>query len=243
MDIRRWSLAWEITLISAAIALQSVHEVTSYDAGFMYVDVVGVPAVIASLLLGMRSGLRVAVATGFGIFLLDSSGLVGALLKLAATMSTIVALRCATTTATLVLAGVSAFLIAGGTSLTLRVLGGASLYLGIAAVAFPLLAGVALAVAAPERGAMHASSPRIPFQRLLVPLVTAVMLRGALMVAGDLFFAVPVFFHESAAEAMRAYPPPAILLWNGVQAVIDGGTAWVVARAVSGRRSADPIVV
>lgn len=233
VNTRRWSLIWEVGLIAAAVALQSVHEATSYDAGFMYVDGVGIPAVLASVLLGMRSGVRVAAATALGIWALDSSGLVGALLKLAATLSTIVALRYATTRAMLLLAGLAAFLMAGGTALLLRVLGGAALYLGIAAVAGPLVAGAAAYVAAPGGGRAAAFPAPLPVRRLLVALAGAVLLRGALMVAGDLFFAVPVFFHEPAAEALRAYPAEAIFLWNGVQAVIDSVSAWTVAGAAA----------
>jgi riboflavin transporter FmnP len=229
VNVRRWSLTWEAVLIAAAIALQSVHDATSYDAGFMYVDAVGVPAVIASLLLGVRSGVRVAVATAAGIWLIDNSALVGALLKLAATLSIIVALRYATVRAALVLAGLAAFLMAGGTVLLLRVLGGAALYLGIAAVAAPILgAGAAYAVARPEESGPTFPG-RLPAQRLFAALACAVLLRGALMVAGDLFFAVPVFFHEPAGEAMRAYPPATIFLWNGVQAVVDAVLGWIVA--------------
>ena len=235
MDRVRRRLAVEAALVAAAIALQSVHGVTSYDAGFMYVDVVGVPAVIATLLLGMRGGVRVAAATALGIYLLDGSGLVGALLKLAATMSTIVALRCATARWTFVLAALSAFLVAGGASLTFRVLGAAALYVGLAAVALPLVAGVALAVGAPDRRAAQASIPRSSARLLLVPLLAAIMLRGTLMIAGDLFFAVPVFFHESVVDAMRAYPPATIFLWNGVQAVIDAVAGWVLAGALQSR--------
>jgi len=80
--------------------------------------------------------------------------------------------------------------------------------------------------------------PPLPVSRWFVALAGAVLLRGSLMVAGDLFFAVPVFFHEAAVDAMRAYPPATILLWNGVQAVIDGLAALVVARVASGRRAA-----
>jgi riboflavin transporter FmnP len=233
VNTRRWSLAWEVGLIVAAVALQSVHEATSYDAGFMYVDGVGIPAVLASVLLGMRSGVRVAVATALGIWALDSSGLVGALLKLAATLSTIVALRYATTRATLLLAGLAAFLMAGGAALLLRVLGGGALYLGIAAVAGPVVAGAAAYAAATGGGRAVVFPAPLPVRRFLVALAGAVLLRGALMVAGDLFFAVPVFFHEPAAEALRAYPPETIFLWNGVQAVIDGVSARIVASAVS----------
>ena len=229
MRTRRWSLTWEVGLIAAAIALQTVHETTSYDAGFMYVDGVGIPAVLASVLLGMRSGVRVAVATALGIWALDSSGLVGALLKLAATLGTILAVRYATARAVLLLAGLAAFLMAGGTALLLRVLGGAALYLGIATVAGPLVAGAAAYAAAPGGGGAAAFPAPLSLRRLLIALAGAVLLRGALMVAGDLFFAVPVFFHEPAAEALRAYPPETIFLWNGVQAVIDGASAWIVA--------------
>jgi len=238
MNAARRSQTWELGLIAAAVALQSIHEATSYDAGFMYVDAVGIPAVLASTVLGIRSGVRVAAATAVGIWALDASGSIGALLKLAATLSTMLALRFTTTRAAILLAGLSTFLAAGGTALTLRLLGGATLYLGAAAVAAPVVAATVASRAEAPGGAAATVPPPLPVSRWFVALAGAVLLRGSLMVAGDLFFAVPVFFHEAAADAMRAYPPATILLWNGVQAVIDGLAALVVARVASGRRAA-----
>jgi len=213
-------------LALAAVALQASHETFSYDAGFMYVDPVGIPSVLACLLLGFRASMRVLLATVAAIVLLDPSGVIGALLKLAATLPVVLALQRPSAAATAGFVALGAFLLSGGTNWLARLLGsGWSMAVGLAAVAAPILAAGVTWWQRPPTTDIFGS------WRLPLAIALAILARGCLMVFADLYFAVPVFFGQTLLEAVAGTPAHVVMGWNGVQAVVDVLGAGLLAMA------------
>ena len=116
-------LVGEVALAAAAIGCQIAHHRVGYDAGFMWVDLVGVPPMLAAYLWGPRAGMRVLLAPVIWILLIEPVGWIGAGFKASATLAAMVA---ASRPSARLLAGgalVAAVLLAGGTGLLVAAAG------------------------------------------------------------------------------------------------------------------------
>jgi len=218
-------LVGEVALAAAAIGCQIAHQRVGYDAGFMWVDLVGVPPMLAAYLWGPRAGMRVLLAPVLWILLVEPVGWIGAGFKASATLAAMVA---ASRPSARLLAGgalVAAVLLAGGTGLLVAAAGPVTEAIGAAALAAPLVAAVVV-WAQSNRGRTSLS---VAWRPLLLAVGCAIVLRGSLMVIADLLFAFPVFFGVPAGSALSTQPPWSIFVWNGVQAAVDVAAAGVVA--------------
>ena len=227
-----WTLLVELALAAAAVALQAAHRHVSYDAGFMYVDPVAIPAVAACLVIGFRASARVLAVTVLAIWMLDDSGTIGAALKLVATLPGLVILLWPPWWLAAIAGLACAFLVGGGTVALYAAVGEGISRLGAAAILLPAAAAVA-AFLRPRRP-VDVWRPAIALRVLL----TVVFVRGALMVLGDTFFAVPVYFGRSFEDTLRSMPAWSVVAWNAVQATIDLGggmaVAWLAGRLREG---------
>ena len=218
----------ELALAATAVGLQAAHSSVSYDAGFMFVDPVAVPAVLACLLLGFRASLRVLLVTVLAVWMLDSSGTIGAALKLSASLPGLILLLYPRWWLLAVFGSAGVLLVAGGTGILYAHIGEGISRLGAVAILAPVAAAAVVYVR--PRPPADVWTPAVAVRVLLV----VVTVRGTLMILGDTFFAVPVFFGQSFEDTLRSMPAWSVMAWNGVQATVDLGgglaAAWLVRR-------------
>lgn len=231
--IRTYKIAAEGLLVALALVFQLGHGIIGWPTNFgMTVDLVGFPALLAFFLFGFKSSLRVLLLTTLGIIFLAPSGIIGAAMKLSATVGCLIVLRFGNILwlpVLLILAGLSLF----GMSMVLNSLNEFALYLGAIVMVLPFLAALAAYFLIEEKRTKPKDYGSL--YTMAVLLVCAILLRGAVTVISNVFFAVPTFFPSDKGyliqveQIITALLHFWIFLWNAVQQVVEFSLAWVVA--------------
>jgi riboflavin transporter FmnP len=238
--MKSYKLIASALLAALAFALQFFNGILGIPTGFgMTVDLAAVPVIIALFVLGTEYSLTVLALLAVIILATSSTGYIGAVTKVGATLPMVLipffigrgkSLR-------LVATGfIAAFLLAillFAVSAEFAKMPGIEIVAGLA----PLTLLLMLLFAIKNGGKVELGNPRLA----VMALALAAIARGAVMTIANLYFAGPVFFHISPDEFIGMLDSLALPLfgagmgwfvlffWNLVQAVVEFAVAWVAA--------------
>ncbi|MEM3030749.1 MAG: hypothetical protein QXH27_03375 [Candidatus Micrarchaeia archaeon] len=234
-------------LAALAVLLQFSHNFIGLPmsvTGFMWVDLVGVPALLAFFLFGFEHALYVSVLTALAITFAAPDSWLGASTKFAGTMSMIIVPATYALYRKNLDAGKLAAILVVGTaySLTAFVLSGAvnlasqawveitdPLLLGVLPVLAIALYSVALHALWSRQKRMLRADEFAKAKVLLEVLAVSLVVRGLVMTVVNYYYAGPLFFGQATQEIMRALPWERIFFWNAVQGSIEVLAAWGIA--------------
>ncbi|MEM4389258.1 MAG: hypothetical protein QXG98_01170 [Candidatus Micrarchaeia archaeon] len=210
----------------------------------MWIDLVGVPALLAFFLFGFEHALYVSVLTALAVTFATPESWLGASAKFAATMCMlIVPATYALYRRNLDVGMMAAILVVGTAySLTAFVLSGAvnlasqawieitdPLLLGVLPILAIALYAVALhALWSRQRRMLSAdefAAPKVLAQMLAISLIV----RGLVMMAVYYYYAGPLFLGQTTEAIMRALPWERIFFWSALQGSVEALVAWGIA--------------
>jgi riboflavin transporter FmnP len=244
---RSFGLVAVALLAALSGALQLSHQVLGFPTGFgMQVDLVGVPALLAFFLFGFEASAWVLVLSSAVIAVASPELWIGASMKFAGTLPMIAVpglyaiygrnkKAFAALSVLLALFTVAAFAAAGAAGKlveqALAPLPFGNVALGLSAIA--LLAVFALALSAFSRRGLGGEREKAPdFGAPAVAagvLAASLVVRAAVTLVSNYYFAGPVFFGLSPEAFMSFAPWYVIAGWNCVQGAIEFGVAWALA--------------
>lgn len=240
---------YELTAISmlAAIGavLQIANNVIGYPTSFgMTIDLVGVPIILGFLMFGLAGGLYTSVLVSIVIAIVASSSWLGASMKFAATlpMFLVPALyalyqhKGANNTARIAapifigtFLSIGIFILAGRTQTPLDQLLGTNLLLGILPIALLGLFAFALSKLWEKNAKGIKSGIFSEPKTAIAVLALALLVRGIAMLVSNYYYAAPIFWHITPAQAMAFAPWQLIFGWNAVQGALEFALAWTIA--------------
>ncbi len=240
---------YELTAISmlAAIGavLQIANNVIGYPTSFgMTIDLVGVPIILGFLLFGLAGGLYTSVLVSIVIAIVAQSSWLGASMKFAATLPMFLvpalyalyqhkgannSARIAAPIFIGTFLSIGIFILAGRTQTPLNQLLGTNLLLGILPILLLSAFAFALAKIWGKNSAGITSSLFSKPAVAVTVLAIAILVRGISMLVSNYYYAAPIFWHITPAQAMAFAPWPLIFGWNAVQGALEFTIAWAIA--------------
>ena len=247
MALKTYQLMAIALLAALGAVFQLSHDVLGVSravTGFMYVDLVAVPVLLAFFVLGFEASLYVAVLISLLITILTGDW-IGASMKFAATlpmmlvpalMLLLMRRKYEILDVVLVIVGsialaVVALILAGTVGSSPIVTGFVKDKLVLGLLPIIVLAGwsVLLAYLWRKYGGSVDMTLLARSDVLVLTLLLALLVRGFATVVSNYYYAIPIFFGMDTESAMSAFPWYIIFGWNAVQGIIEMGIAWVLA--------------
>ncbi len=246
MALKTYQIMAIALLAALGAVFQLTHDVLGISraiTGFMYVDLVAVPVLLAFFVLGFESSLYVAVLIALLITLLTGDW-IGASMKFAATlpmvlvpglMVVLMGRKYHIFDVVLVVVGsialaIVALILAGtvGSSPLITGIVKDKLVLGLLPIL--VLAGWSVLLAYLWGKAGGANMTLLARSDVMIlTLLLALFVRGIAAVVSNYYYAIPIFFGMSTEAAMDAFPWYIIFGWNAVQGLVEMLIAWVIA--------------
>ncbi|MEM2963116.1 MAG: hypothetical protein QXW70_01790 [Candidatus Anstonellales archaeon] len=245
-------------LASIAFLFQIGNDVLGVQTGFgMTVDLVGVPILVAFFILGYETALYVAVLVAMFITFFAASSYIGAFMKFAATIPSILVpaaylisakktldfgkmcgLVCLCLLALVGLVGLGTHL----TDLSGKIIGHKSLWIGLIPIFIvAVFSYIMLLIWRRYEKAVDVNALS-KIQYMLFVLITVVIVRGLLMIVANFYFAGPIFFKMSSEEFIALVEGVnflwlgkgvawylVIFFWNAIQAAVEFVISWMIA--------------
>ncbi len=240
-------------LAACALILQIANPILGINTGFgMTIDLVGVPIILALFMFGVEASIEVLALATLFIAIFAPTGIVGALMKFAATAPVIIfaALNMARKgknpgmleNGLMLVAGVvaSALIFALGGWIYSELKDTSLLVFGLLPVL--AMAGALFIVQKMGGGKKHDYRIFENSRSFLVVVAAAVILRGVAMIIANYYFAGPLYFKLSPEEFVGYISSTDILVFgknsawqivvfafNAIQAIAEIAVAWILA--------------